>query len=79
MSIFEAAVEVASFLERERIPYAILGGLALQHWGEPRTTQDVDIVLVSEKEEDFKGGYPIWPRMAMLFLARRNRCLDCHN
>jgi len=54
MSIFEAAVEVCTFLEDNRIPYAVLGGLALQHWGEPRTTQDVDIVVVvpSNQEDD---------------------------
>jgi predicted nucleotidyltransferase len=55
MSIFEAAVEVASVLEQEQIPYAVLGGVALQHWGEPRTTQDVDIVVLvpSDEEEPF--------------------------
>jgi predicted nucleotidyltransferase len=53
MSIFDAAVEVGKFLEDNRIPYAVLGGLALQHWGEPRTTQDVDmVVLVPSKQED---------------------------
>jgi predicted nucleotidyltransferase len=55
MSIFEAAVEVASVLEEQKIPYAVLGGVALQHWGEPRTTQDVDIVVLvpSDEEEPF--------------------------
>lgn len=54
MSIFDAAVEVCEFLEDNHIPYAVLGGLALQHWGEPRTTQDVDIVVLvpSDQEDD---------------------------
>lgn len=53
MSIFDGAVEVCTFLEDNHIPYAVLGGLALQHWGEPRTTQDVDIVLlVPSKQKD---------------------------
>ena len=54
MSIFDAAVEVCTFLEDNHIPYAVLGGLALQHWGEPRTTHDVDIVVVvpSNQEDD---------------------------
>ena len=55
MSIFEAAVEICAFLEENHIPYAVLGGLALQHWGEPRTTQDVDLVVLlpSKQEGDF--------------------------
>lgn len=80
MSIFEAAAEVASFLEQEQIPYAILGGLALQHWGEPRTTQDVDVVVLvsSEKEDDFlkQALSRFRPRMGdALSFARRNRVL----
>ena len=53
MSLFEGAVEVAAFLEKQQIPYALLGGLAVQHWGEPRTTLDIDIiVLVPTTDED---------------------------
>ena len=55
MSIFETAAEVADFLDEQGVPYAIFGGLAVQHWGEPRATQDVDVVVMvtSDKEEDF--------------------------
>ena len=55
MSIFEAAAELAAFLDEQGVSYAVLGGLAVQHWGEPRVTQDVDIVVVvpSEREETF--------------------------
>ena len=38
MSIFETAAEVADFLDERGVPYAIIGGLAVQHWGEPRAT-----------------------------------------
>jgi len=44
--LLEAAAEIADFLEREGVPYAILGGLAVQYWGEPRTTRDVDIIAM---------------------------------
>ena len=51
MGLLEAAAEVAAFLEERRIPYAFIGGLALQQWGEPRLTRDVDAtVLVAEEE-----------------------------
>ena len=80
MSIFEAAVEVAAFLEDKQIPYAVLGGLAVQHWGEPRTTQDVDIVVMvsSESEEEFLKTMlqRFRPRMAdALSFAKRHRIL----
>ncbi len=51
MSLIEAAVRVGTFLENENIPYFVIGGLAVQHWGEPRMTHDVDVtVLVDEAE-----------------------------
>ena len=40
-----AAWEVGLILSNLNIPYAIIGGLAVQHWGEPRLTQDVDITV----------------------------------
>src|SRR3989304_1233978 len=55
MTIFEAAAEVADFLDEQGVAYSFLGGLVVQHWGEPRLTQDVDVVVVvsSEREEAF--------------------------
>ncbi len=50
---FKAAHEVNQFFTQERIPYAIIGGIALQHWGEPRFTRDVDVtILVSSGREE---------------------------
>src|SRR5712692_5709765 len=80
MSVFEAALEVAVFLDDQKIPYAVLGGVALQHWGEPRTTQDVDIVVMVpwESEEDFlrKVLQRFRPRIAeALAFAKQHRVL----
>ncbi len=50
MSILDAAVEVAQFLDECGIPYAVIGGLAVQHWGEARMTRDVDIVVLISPE-----------------------------
>ncbi len=50
MGIPEAAAEVAGFLESRGIPYAIIGGLALQRWGESRLTRDVDVVVLVDAE-----------------------------
>lgn len=51
MSLLHAAAEVAQFLEERAVPYFIIGGLALQHWGEPRLTRDVDITVLVSTEE----------------------------
>ena len=37
---------MAQFLGECGIPYAVIGGLAVQHWGEARMTRDVDIVVL---------------------------------
>jgi predicted nucleotidyltransferase len=51
MNLLEAASQIARFLEEQGIPYFIIGGLALQHWGEPRFTRDVDVtVLVTSND-----------------------------
>ncbi|MEM1868372.1 MAG: nucleotidyl transferase AbiEii/AbiGii toxin family protein [Thermosphaera sp.] len=49
-NILAAAAKVARFLEEQKIPYAVIGGLALQHWGEPRYTRDVDITVLVPSE-----------------------------
>jgi hypothetical protein len=55
MSLLEGVVEVAQFLDIRHVPYAILGGIAVQHWGEPRTTLDIDVVVLVPpgSEDDF--------------------------
>lgn len=47
MTILSVAAEVAAFLEELDVPYAIIGGLAAQHWGEPRFTRDVDVAVLA--------------------------------
>jgi hypothetical protein len=44
-SIPEAFRKIVSFLEQERIPYVLIGGLAASLHGEPRTTDDVDTLV----------------------------------
>ncbi len=36
---------IASFLENERIAFALIGGLAVSVRGEPRSTLDVDLII----------------------------------
>ncbi|MDD3493284.1 MAG: hypothetical protein PHZ19_07325 [Candidatus Thermoplasmatota archaeon] len=51
MNPLQAAIEVARFLEERGMRYFVIGGLALQHWGEPRLTRDVDITVLAQPEE----------------------------
>ncbi len=52
MNLQEAAAwEIHSFLVRAGIPYAIIGGLAVQWWGEPRFTKDVDLTVMAPLDD----------------------------
>ena len=58
MSIFEGAAELAAFLEKYGVSYAVLGGLAVQHWGEPRAEKKADILIFRSLMGQGKGvGY----------------------
>jgi hypothetical protein len=45
--IFAAALEVQEFCRARGFCFCFIGGLALQRWGEPRLTQDVDLTVIS--------------------------------
>ena len=45
--LFAAAADVQSFCRAQGWKSAVIGGLAVQRWGEPRQTRDVDITLVT--------------------------------
>jgi predicted nucleotidyltransferase len=54
VEVLKAAIQVAKWLEKQSIRHFFIGGIALQYWGEPRLTKDVDVtVLVAP--EDFEG------------------------
>lgn len=44
--LFEATREICGYIRQQGWEFCIIGGLAVQQWGEPRTTLDVDITLV---------------------------------
>ena len=46
-AIFAAAKEVCDFMEARRWTYCVIGGLAVQRWGEPRLTRDADLTLLT--------------------------------
>jgi hypothetical protein len=44
--IFAAALEVQDSCRSRGYRFCFIGGLALQRWGEPRLTQDVDLTII---------------------------------
>ena len=51
-AIFIAAREVADFMTARRWKFCVIGGLAVQRWGEPRLTQDADLTLLTGFENE---------------------------
>ena len=49
------ALKVQFECEKRHWKFRFIGGLAVQHWGEPRFTRDVDLTLLTGfgKEEDY--------------------------
>jgi len=45
--IFGAALEVQAFCRVRRWKFCFIGALAVQRWGEPRLTQDIDLTVVT--------------------------------
>lgn len=45
--VIRAALELQTICEAHRWRFCIIGGLALQRWGEPRETVDVDMTLLT--------------------------------
>ena len=45
--LFEAAAEIQRFFFERSWRSAVIGGLAVQRWGEPRQTRDVDLALLT--------------------------------
>lgn len=45
--VLSAASEFQRFCDVRRWPFCFIGGIAVQRWGEPRLTQDVDLTLLT--------------------------------
>ena len=60
MGLFELLQKVVSVLERLGIPYLITGSVAAMAFGEPRLTNDIDIVAAIDEKHvrDFLMSFP---------------------
>lgn len=53
--LLTAASELQDFCQQQGWQMCVIGGLAVQRWGKPRTTQDVDVSLLTgfDREAEF--------------------------
>jgi len=45
MNIFDEFIGIIKHIEREKIRYALVGGVAMAFYTEPRFTQDIDLLI----------------------------------
>jgi Nucleotidyl transferase AbiEii toxin, Type IV TA system len=64
--VIRAAAELQAVCAAERWRFCFIGGLAVQRWGEPRETVDVDLTLLT----GFGGEAPFVARLLDRFEAR---------
>ena len=85
--IFEAAREVEQVCRAAGFSFCFIGGLAVQRWGEPRMTADVDLTLITgfggegdDHEDRAPSSQPlIWgPSRHRLQNRLRNRRTSIH-
>ncbi len=47
IDLFQVALDLQQFLLKQGWRFCFIGGLALQRWGEPRVTRDIDCTLLT--------------------------------
>jgi len=48
-NISETLTSIVDFFQRHRIPYALIGAMALNIYGRPRTTLDIDFLILLDE------------------------------
>jgi hypothetical protein len=66
--IFSAALEIQDFCRQERWRFCLIGAVAVQRWGEPRLTLDVDLTVLT----GFGSEAAFIDRLLKRFSARRS-------
>ena len=65
-ALFAAAAEIQNSLQCAREKFCFIGGVALQRWGEPRLTRDVDLTLLCP----YGAESPLVERLLAIFAPR---------
>ncbi len=66
--LIAAARKLQAVLDELGRPYCIIGGLAVQRWGQPRVTEDVDAMVFTDLEQERET----IQSLLSVFQARRN-------
>jgi hypothetical protein len=56
--LVHAVKHILKSLDDHRIPYAVIGGLAVSHHAVPRLTQDIDIIVFQENSATLRSLFP---------------------
>jgi len=64
--LFSLALEIQDACQNNGWPFCVIGGLAVQHWGEPRFTRDVDLTILT----GFGGEEPVVDGCLALYSPR---------
>ncbi len=72
IEVIRAAAELQTLCEAQHWRFCFIGGLALQRWGEPRETIDVDLTLLT----GFGGEEPFVRTLLQHFAARIENAVD---
>ena len=63
-TVLGAALEVQRYLSQAGERFCFIGGIALQRWGEPRLTRDVDLTLLCPYGAEAQAVDPLLARFA---------------
>jgi Nucleotidyltransferase of unknown function (DUF6036) len=66
IDIFQTAAQLQAFCDRQQWQCCYIGGIAVQRWGEPRVTRDVDLTLLT----GFGGEAPYVDKLLAEYPAR---------
>lgn len=67
IELFGEAQALQQFVADHGWPFCFIGGVALQHWGEPRVTRDLDLTLFT----GFGGEAPVVDALLAHYRGRR--------
>jgi hypothetical protein len=72
IELFREAQRFQHFLEQHTWPFCFIGGIAVQHWGEPRVTRDLDVTVFT----GFGNEVPVVDGLLAAYAGRRPDARD---
>lgn len=54
----DALARLVALFQKQRVPYALIGGLAVAAWGAPRATEDIDVLADASPSPELDAALP---------------------